>query len=129
MKKLFSIFFSLLYIFLVSGSTLCFHYCGGRVASVGISYLGDSEGCSCGNMMKNSKCCKNRTIHLDIKGEQKSPSPVLTEISYFKYFECQFLSFSPELLEINRIPIITNYHSPPPKSGNSLLIWNSILRV
>ncbi len=130
MKKITSILFAILYVFLVSGSTLCFHYCGGRVASVGISVLGDkSEGCACGNMMKNSGCCKNQNINLTLKGEQKSSSATMAEIGFVQCLDLQFMPVYASPLSAISFSVISNYHSPPPKSGTSLLILNSVLRV
>ena len=130
MKKITSILSALLYVFLVSGSTLSFHYCGGRVASAGISVLGDkSEGCACGNMMKNSGCCKNQKINLTLKGEQKSSSVTTAEVDFVKCFDLQFVPVFESPLSASSFSIISNYHSPPPRSGISLLILNSVLRV
>lgn len=127
-KKLFSIGLLLFYTILVCGCAFQLHYCGQKLASVNLSVFASDDGCSCNKKMAGG-CCKNRFVEAKIKSEHKTPigingqqyNPVLLIITYFLSIDFK--------LSTTVYSAVVNYHSPPKKSGNGLLLKNCILRV
>lgn len=129
MKKINAIGFAILYVFLVSGNTLCFHYCGGKIVSVNIPMFIHVNACYCEKEIIKSGCCEKQHISLILYGEQKPSSVVSAQIDSFKVFAGQYMAKSEDLLPLHNFSIISDYRPPSVKSNNSLLIWNQVFRI
>jgi hypothetical protein len=81
-RKIFIIFFLSIYAVTASGFHLAFHYCGGKVAFIGINGHKTADDC-CGDedifeLLNQSEqdadgCCKSKADYIKIRSEQVSP--------------------------------------------------------
>jgi hypothetical protein len=70
MKKLVAIVLLLVYGLSSSGMTLQFNYCCGKLKSVKLTPVKDSE-CGMAHSMGSKKCCDSKQLELKIKADQK----------------------------------------------------------
>jgi len=129
MKKSLTLFLAVFYLVLVSGITLQLHYCGGKISSAKITFFDHRITCCCGKKAMKKGCCKHQSIAFKIQGDQKISANLIVPVDYFRSIVLQFpnVTFSRPLIRC-ALPSI-NYHSPPPKYSNSLLILNSTFRI
>jgi hypothetical protein len=75
MKKAFTILFSLVYLFLITGITIEVHYCMGEVKS--FSFYADNHWCCCESDAMPPGCCTDEQLVLQFNpGEQLTVTPV-----------------------------------------------------
>jgi hypothetical protein len=94
------------------------HYCGGKVASVTLHMLtakGSEKNC-CGEIEKESKCCKNKIIKSEIKSDQI----IIKSLSFDSSYVPVFYDWKPILFASNfnfkTREVVTYYcdaHAPP----------------
>ena len=73
MKKSLSIFFAFVYLLVSTGILLNVHYCGGKVNSVGFSFLAKKL-CACG-ISDDDGCCKDEQKLVKLNDVHKGLSP------------------------------------------------------
>lgn len=122
MKKIFSIFLSVIFLASAMGVTINSHYCGMKLKSVSLS----SKGCCCKKNIKMPKdCCKNEIKYVKITDDY-SPSAdfhfVKADIFPLPLFFAFIPKASPGLFSV-----ISNNHSPPPKFADKVIAFRSIL--
>jgi hypothetical protein len=80
-RKIFIIFFLSIYAVTASGFHLAFHYCGGKIAFIGINGHKTDKGCCADEdifqLLNQSEtdddgCCKSKADYIKIKSEQVS---------------------------------------------------------
>ena len=80
MKKLFTILLALIYLVSISGASLHFHYCMGKMQNWSIGYDNSKEDCSICGMTQKKGCCEDQ--HHSIQTDkQYSASTVSISIS------------------------------------------------
>lgn len=129
MKKSLSIVLTIVYLVLVSGITLQLHYCGGKFRSLNLVLDENSPSCACGSKTMKKGCCKNQTVYIKVKGDQKSSNNSKISFDDGKKTAFQRPSFTLNLSLAQYVSTIINYHAPPPRYNNSLLIFNSSFRI
>lgn len=76
MKRFLLILFTLLYIGVISGITLDYHYCMGRLADVSVWH--DVSCPSCGEKANSHTCCSTQTEVVQLVVDQNvSPAPAI----------------------------------------------------
>jgi hypothetical protein len=68
-KKLITIFLLALYGFSVSGASIQFHYCCGKVAGVSVGYEAKTF-CQHGKTFKMAGCCQDQQVSMDVDDDQ-----------------------------------------------------------
>ena len=129
MKKSLAIFLAVLYLTLVSGVSLQLHYCGGKLNSVKLAFIDNDHNCSCGSKTMKKGCCKNQSVCIKIQGDQRASANSIIFSNNLKNIAVQFPSFTLNYFSLQHVPAASNYHSPPPKYSNSLLILNNTFRI
>lgn len=129
MKKFLSIILAVVYLVLVSGITLQLHYCGGKLSSVKVTLVDNNHSCSCGSKTMKKGCCKNQSVYVKVKGDQKSSNNSIISFDNAKSIALQLPFIIRNLPLVQYSSIISNYHEPPPRYSNSLLIFNSTFRI
>ena len=80
MKKAFAILLAVIYLVSVSGASLHFHYCMGKMQNWSIGYDNSKEDCPVCGMTQKKGCCEDQ--HHSIQTDkQYSPSTVSISIS------------------------------------------------
>jgi hypothetical protein len=129
MKKSLSLFIAFFYLVIVSGIVLQLHFCGGKISSVKIAFFDHSNTCSCGKKSMKKGCCKNQSIAFKIHGDQKIASKLIVPVDYSRSIVLHLPKNILKSLLLHCVSLSLNYHSPPPKYSNSLLILNSTFRI
>ncbi len=120
MKKLVSIFVSIVYLVLSTGVLINMHYCQGKIES--ISIITNASKCCCVSMDYDDGCCSNEQllVQLDIDEQLIANSPLFSEV--FKSVETD--NFSEQVFFVDSVEE-ENYSygdlSPPPK----IPIWKT----
>lgn len=96
---------------------------------MGLAVFTKDDNCSCGKKTMKKGCCKNQNIHVTLNGEQKAASAITTKIDFTENFSYHLIVDDTFTMVAGNFISVKNYHAPPPKLNNSLLIWNSILQV
>ena len=128
MKKIISIGLCAIYLVLVSGVAFQLHYCGGKFSSVNLTLLHTSNSCPCGSKTMKKGCCKNQSVYVIIKADQNSSNNILS-FNSIQDITIALPAVKTNLLKVPFETSIKNYHEPPPKFNNSLLILNSVFRL
>ncbi|MFN8255248.1 MAG: hypothetical protein U0W24_06135 [Bacteroidales bacterium] len=111
MKRIFAILFSVIYLLLVTGISVSFHYCHGKQSS--FSFTGNKT-CCCETKEMSNNCCSNKKILIQFDSDQKL-------VNSFK------INFSPDEIAVlagilhlnliksnnNSIPFYFDDNSPP----------------
>jgi hypothetical protein len=124
MKKILVILLLLVYGGSVSGTTLYFHYCCGKLRNIELTPV-EHKGCGQHSQMNKQSCCQSQSLELKVKSEHKS------EPSFSPLYKCSILP--PE--EVHAIPQIAGFHTvpmaglPPPLPISSLFILLSVFRI
>lgn len=83
MKKLTAIFLFIIYAVSVSGMTINFHYCSGKLSKVSILVLDGHKGCGCNPKDMPMDCCKDKQLTQKAEKHNTSQSVSLNDfISY-----------------------------------------------
>jgi len=120
MKKLASIFVSIIYLVLSTGVLVNLHYCQGEIES--ISIITNASKCCCASMDFADGCCSNEQLLVQLDNDEQlvTNSPLFSEV--FKFIETE--SFSEQIFFVDLFEK-ENYSfgdlSPPPK----IAIWKS----
>lgn len=127
MKKALAILFSFFYLLSVSGLSLNFHYCGGKIKKVSFFHT-DEEGCCKGEMKETAGCCKEKTA--TVKTLETHEAPASIQVLSFKNVtaEVQFvcvpsisaLYFISQEIPLNHAP--PDIVAPPPYLQNRVLL-------
>ncbi len=87
-KKCIGLFLALLILVSNVGLAFTMHYCGGKVASVSVHTLNntnqDEKGCCGKKIVAKDSCCKNKTVHF----QKKSDDATLKVFSFAPYLAC-----------------------------------------
>ncbi|MBI4929223.1 MAG: hypothetical protein HY841_00555 [Bacteroidetes bacterium] len=122
MKKVFSIFLTVIFLISAMGMTINSHFCGKKLSSVGIL----AQDCSCKKKSGMKKgCCKNEIKYVKITDDY-SPS---------SQFHVEKINIAPIVLDFSfpsaighlTSSILVNSHSPPPKFADRVIAFHSIL--
>jgi len=122
LKKLFSIFLSVIFLASALGLSINSHYCGKKLSSVSLI----TQECSCkGKTPMKKGCCKNEIKYVKI-ADDYSPS------SQFHFAQ---VDVAPVVLNYpfvlgaseNSVSVFFNNHSPPPKFADRVIAFHSIL--
>ena len=110
MKKALLIAFTGVYLAVSLGISLNFHYCGGRLANVGIAL--PAAKCCC-DAADNSNCCSDESISLQMDLDQQITYPPSWELNFPQITTPDYLFFGKS---ISLIPekITPHYPNPPP---------------
>ena len=131
MKKIISILLLVIYTAVLCGVTVNMHYCGGRLASYNLSLSDSHPKCPCGSKSMKKDCCKNKTIHLQCKSEQKIQNFILINNNPVKHNPLHFFI-------VPGIPISDFYQikkrdvaHPPPLlvNSNPTYLLNRVFRI
>ena len=121
-KKVFSIFLSLIFLASAVGMTINSHYCGMKLRSVSLT----EKNCCCKKDKKMPKdCCKNEIVYVKIT-DNYSPS---TEFHFAKIDIAPIvLSFAfPSNICHLTSSILFKNHSPPPIFADRVVAFHSFL--
>ena len=129
MKKGLAIFLSIIYLIVVSGITFQLHYCGGELASIKIGMSDGNHSCPCGSKKMKKGCCQNQFVYVKVNADQKNSTTPIIPTDSAKNIAIQLPSFELNYTALKFAFSTINYHSPPPRSGNPLLIFNSTFRI
>jgi hypothetical protein len=122
LKKIGSIFLSVIFLASALGVSINSHYCGKKLSSVGLV----AQGCCCKKKTAMKKdCCKNEIKYVKI-ADDYSPSA---------QFHFAKVDIAPIVLNFPFVPAISdnsfsilyNNHSPPPKFADRVIAFRSIL--
>jgi len=120
MKKLASIFVSLIYLVLSTGVLVNLQYCQGEIES--ISIITNASNCCCGSIDFDDGCCSNEQLLVQLDNDEQlvTNSPLFSEV--FKFIETNNIT---EQVFIDASTEEENYSygdlSPPPK----IPIWKT----
>ncbi len=122
MKKVVSIFLSILFLASAIGINIHSHYCGGKLESVGVI---KKKSCCDDEKSMPENCCKNETNYVKVNSDY-SPAfefhlAKTTFSSAIIYFE-----FTPKI-SFKNYSVLKNNHSPPPKFLDRVIDFRSIL--
>lgn len=132
-KKTAIIVMMLFYMFTTCGIYIGFHYCNGKLKSVSFKSSEKEKGCCCGKKGKKGKkdCCKNKTVYIKIKDNQKLVDqlkpicPPEKIVPFANNFGLN-LNYLPALPEV----LLPTYHGPPPLiSADQLYIRHGALLI
>ena len=129
MKKIFVIFFTLIYLGFSSGLVLEIHHCLGTVADFSLGKDHSESTCGkCGMEKGDNGCCRDelkfvklQDSHKLVQADFSLPVPVvLISITYYLFYQ-----------DIKNLPVIDEYniHSPPLLAGASQNIKNCVFRI
>lgn len=122
LKKIFSIFLSVIFLSSALGLSINSHYCGKKLSSVGLF----AHDCSCkGKIPMKKGCCKNETKYVKIADDYSPSSQFhLTQLDVAPVVLNSFFTFS---VSENSFSALYNNHSPPPKFPDRVIAFRSIL--
>ena len=129
MKRILSILLLVVYLVVISGIALQLHYCGGKLSSVKITLLDNEHTCTCKSKKMRKGCCKTHSIYLKVKGDQKVSNSTTPVFKGLHKAISNLPTAKLNLLPSYAVVVINNYHAPPPRSGNPLLIYNNTFRI
>jgi len=124
MKKILVILLLLVYGGSVSGTTLYFHYCCGKLRNIDLTPI-EHKGCGQHSQMDKQSCCQSQSLELKVKSEHQS------EPSFSPLYKCSILP--PE--EVFATPVIENFRTvpkaglSPPLPVSSLFILHCVFRI
>ena len=125
MKKLVAIVLLLVYGLSSSGMTLQFNYCCGKLKSIKLTPVKESQ-CGMSHFMGSKKCCDSKQLELKIKADQK-----LEQSGKFS-FSLPPLEKQEHLISFTH-PVVSNTLVPevfaPPPLQNSLFVLFCVYRI
>lgn len=128
MKKIFLICLSFLYLTTVSGITLNFHYCGGKLKLVSLYHSDSEKGC-CGKKMKKDRCCNDKTTSFKLKDSHNySPSSKVPP-TFTKFIVSNIPVFTFTFINTGKSFIVPDCHAPPVFYDNPLYLRNRVLLI
>jgi len=120
LKRISTILLSIVYLVLVTGISLNFHYCGGKLKSIAIQ--SKAEACCCGGDEMESNCCNNKQLLIQFHTDQKLIVSNKISFELSEYIEIE----RPELKIENLLQSTTQnflfFDIPPPPK---IAIWKS----
>ena len=121
-KKIFSIFLSVIFLASAMGITINSHFCGMK-SETSLSFV--KHDCCCGKGAMPKDCCKNEAKYIKIT-DHYSPST---------QFHLAKIDVAPLLLNFSSLPtfadnsvyLLYSKHSPPPKFVDRVIAFQSFL--
>jgi len=124
LKKLVVILLIMVYGLSSSGMTIQFHYCCGKLKSIGLTSVSEQQ-CGMKHSMQNKRCCDDKQVELKLKGEQKTEQ---AKIVFFTPDLPKRVEYSFEPQFVSSTAIVPEIFAPPPL-GNPLYILHSVYRI
>lgn len=126
MKRALSILLCFCYISVAFGFTVHSHYCGGKLKSIALSKISE-EGC-CGSEEESTGCCSDKEASFKLKEDHRNaPSLNITPFNFsFSIIE---IALHIELLELNSLFSISNYHAPPVFYDTPIYLKNQVFLI
>jgi hypothetical protein len=124
LKKLVVILLLMVYGLSSSGMTLQFHYCCGKLKSIGLTSLSEKQ-CGMKHSMQKKRCCDDKQVELKLKGEQKTEQ---AKIVFSTPDLPKRVEYSFEQNFVSSTAIVPGIFAPPPP-GNPLYILHSVYRI
>lgn len=120
-KKLTSVFLSVLILYSSLGLAFSVHYCHDEIASVSLTVQQDEP---CGEIIdsccvvndNHNKCCSDKVIKTDKKSDNILVKTFQLELQNFVTFQSLEFNFSKEIISVKKQSLIENYcesNSPP----------------
>jgi len=120
MKKAFSIFLTVIFLFSAMGVTINSHYCGMKLRSVSLI----EKDCCCKSEMPKG-CCKNEITYVKITDQYSPASQLHIEKTDVAPAVCCFVF--PSTANHLTSSIAFASHSPPPKFADRVIAFRSLL--
>ena len=135
MKKVITLLLAFFYLFTAAGINVSLHYCGGKLKSVSLLKITDSDYCCCNktkkeDCCKRKICCKEKTIIVKVKDNSHITS--FLTIPDSKKIELFTIALPQATLNFSHIfcsEIITYYHAPPDLYQTPIYLQNRILII
>lgn len=127
LKKLVTIFLLALYAFSVSGASVQFHYCCGKVAGMSVGYE-KKVFCQHGKTYKMAGCCQDQQVSIDLDDDQgvantaSVPAPVEWELHPMLNWTIEPLLMTGEAMQPD------TRGSPPLASAVPVYLRNCVFR-
>ena len=132
LKRVLSISLLIIYSTVICGFKVNLHYCGGTIASVGLSILEPQNKCECGTKEMKRDCCENKSVNFQFKVNQEVQYISTLNITnagnelVLPYF-INLNIFTPDLSEIYKADVT---HRPPIiASSNPIYLLNRVFRI
>ena len=123
MKRLGVILFTAFYLMVSLGVNLNLHYCGGKLASIGIEL--PANNCCCGQENSNS-CCSDASVSMEMDVDQQVTYPPSLDVKLTNISIKNWIELYPANTSIHK-EILPLFPNPPPlKSADLRLQMGSL---
>ena len=130
MKKVFTVLLALIYLVSISGASLHFHYCMGKMQYWSIGYDTSKDDCSVCGMTQKKGCCEDQhhSIQTDKQYSASTVSISISKITVEPLHHAE--QYIPQIATSNFINLSSLVNAPPGRfSAVPIFIQNCTYRI
>ncbi len=126
MKRLLTLFVTIIYFCISSGFVMNVHYCMGKINNINVEIV-PSENCICGKKEMKG-CCKTESKFFKLADTHQATYADVSVINPFHIVPVSYTINNATVISINTKLASTN-HSPPIISPQLIYILNCVFRI